>query len=341
MISSKSQILKLQAAKIISNFKVLLILTLFGLSLANFKLAASEALHVEQDKKHSILWVGQHLQPANDLVFKGFQHEVKNLFHITYISTQENSAIVEQTDINHYDYIIASGDLAWKLIEPLETGVPKLGIGVGIKSFPSYSSSFHTNEYLITKEQSPQRIFSLISALDLNHTQSSALFNKKQFKQKLNFINVAKANKVPFESIVYKTGQSIFDIAVSIDNCCRVLYFGQQDFNNNPLQHKSLLLESYRRKIITISNNKNMIALGAMYVIYTPGHELGKQGAYLIRNLMKGKAQKAYQYPDEFVINSNLKIKSIIGGTSLKQSIGEITQRIKLAEHLAKQDVAL
>lgn len=305
----------------------------------NLKAAENISSNNTSHSTKSLLWISPHTEPENDLIFKGFNHLVNKNVNITYLSIEESIGAIQEVDSNQYLFIVASGDKAWNLIDPLETMSTKIGVGVSDDIFNSQISDFNTNEYLISKEQPLRRLFAFISALDLNHSQSTALFYKHELIQKQRFIRQAKSQDIPFKPVAYSKMSTVVDIMNSIHNCCKIFYLKQNSFENKPEKLRATLMESYRRKIITIGNRKQMLTSGAMFTIYTPEHLLGKQTSSLVNDLLDGRSAKAYQRPEQFVIESNLKMKKAMGGKLAKKSIGSILTDTKIAENVSDREI--
>lgn len=293
------------------------------------KSIAAESLNPE---KASILWVSAYQDEKLDLELKGFNYSSHNQFSIDFIDSNSLSAVNDKLKTKNYRYIIAIADRAWQAIEPLDTATSKIGIGISADLFSVEKRKNTKGHYLISKEQPVHRLFALLNAMDFNHAQASALFYKEQQEVKKVFLKQAQNLGIPFKAINVNKQTSTIETINSIYNCCRVLLLKDADFSASIIKLKSLLFESYRRKIITIGSNQQMLKLGAMYAIYTEPHQLGQQAAIITLNLALDNEIDRFQDPDNFVIDSNHKIKNSIGGSLAKRSIGNLLQKTKLAE---------
>ncbi len=305
---------------------------LFITFIASSNLIAAESLNPTKD---SILWVSAYQDEKLDLELKGFNYSSHNQFLIDFIDSNKLSSIYEKLETKNYRYIIAVADRAWQTISPLNIDIPKVGIGISSELFNTAKQENKDKQYLISKEQPVHRLFALLNAMDFNHTQASALFFKEQQSLKKTYLQLAQSLSIPFKAINTNKQTSIIETINSIHNCCRILLLKDTDFSNSIIKLKSLLFESYRRKIITIGSNKQMLKLGAMYAIYTEPHQLGQQAAIITLNVALKNDIARFQTPEKFVIDSNHKIKNSIGGSLAKKSIGDLLQKTKLAEQFA------
>lgn len=303
------------------------VLVVIGLVFSQQNIAASDDVQFTQ--KPIILWVSQYSEAEQDLALKGFNYTTNNQFEIDFISVADFSITSIKND---YQYLVSVSDPAWHLIKALHTKEPKIGIGVSSSLLKAAQEQNQPNQYLIGKEQPSWRFFTLLKAMNLNHTQAAALFEKSQLAFKLSFINQAEALGVPFKPISISHQSNTIQIINSVHDCCRALLIKQEDFQGLAIKQRSLFYESYRRKIITIGDREEMLKLGAMYSLYSEPHQLGQQAADLLLALKADEPVAAYQEPRDFVINSNHKVRSIIGGNLAKVSIGDLTQQIKLTE---------
>ncbi len=316
------------------------VLLLFINNGLTFQVIAEQDVAPENTKK-KVLWVSNKKDKDKDLTFRGFKYAAKGKYVLQYISIDSN--VIKQLDTREssFDFIIASGDNAWELIATSNHNVALIGIGLNQSNIQKYSTVRRSNHYLIAKEQAPQRIFAMMSVLDLNHSQAAALFNKNQIQEKFEFYKQSKVRGLPFKAINIQKNQNILKIIASVQDCCRILYLKDSDFLLSPEKIKSILIESYRRRIIVIGNHPDMLKLGAMYVIYTPDHELGIQAASTIQSLINNKDIKPVQRPKEFVIDSNVTLRKLIGGSLINQPIGDLLNKTKLLDSIVDKDIEI
>ncbi|NVJ67379.1 MAG: hypothetical protein HWE16_12905 [Gammaproteobacteria bacterium] len=299
-----------------------------------FSSAKSLAIEDEEPKliTGKILWLSAYQDEKLDLELKGFNYSTSNQYAIDFIASNKTQQIQQKLASQDYQYLVAVADKAWQLIEPLETKTPKIGVSVSAEVFKRTSFHNKKDHYLISKEPPSRRIFAMLKAMDLNRIQAASLFNKGQQQAKNDFIKQAKIFNVPFQAIDVKPKSSTIKLINSIDNCCRVLYLKQRDLNGSAVKLKSILFESYRRKIITITDDKKLLKHGAIYAIYSQPHQLGQQAANIALGLSSGANVEPLQEPHNFVIDSNHKMKNIIGGNLATLPNGTLMQKTKFAE---------
>lgn len=320
----------------------ILFISCLGLLILAITISLPRANALEQtnelNSSQRILWLSHYQDSQSDLELKGFNHRTKNQFIIDYLNVKQANKVDSHLTQTHYDYFIAVGDQAWQIINSLEhpktnnSKTKLIGIGVSRALFNQVKLNSNGRQYLISRGQPTSRIFAMLKSMDLSLTQSAALFYKNQQSQKKDFIVRAKEFDIPFKTITIQPKSNTLEIINTVFSCCRVLYLKQTDFESSRIKHKSILFESYRRKIITITDNPELLKHGAMFAIYSQPHQLGQQTAEMINNLTANVKVEPFQEPANFVIDSNHKIKNIIGGSLANLSNGALIEATKFSE---------
>ncbi|MRX28399.1 hypothetical protein [Kangiella sp. HZ709] len=305
------------------------------------QLQSSSGTTIEQSLKPKtidVLWLSSSPKPAEDLILKGFEYGFDKPYLLKFVSLKDQALIPLFLSNNDYEIIIASGDMAWNIIANLNTKTNAIGLGVSQKTLLEYSSGLKANQFLLTKEQPPNRIFAFIDSLELKHAQVSEFFTKHHQALRHSQTNSAKKIGVPYKAIIIEADTSVMKVINSVHNCCGILYLKHYDFLGNTRKHQATFYESYRRRIVTIGNRPYMASLGANYVIYTPEHEIGIQAVNIINKIQQKEPQAAIHYPQEFAIDINTKLTHLFNKGNKALSVGILIDKIKNAEKIFKQE---
>ncbi len=285
-----------------------------------------------------ILWLSNALIPAEDLILKGFEYSFDTAYLLKFVSLKDQAEIPLFLSNNDYDIILASGDAAWDLLAQLGTKTRAIGLGVSQSILFKYSNKLKANQFLLTKEQPPNRIFAFVDSLDLKHAQVSELFTKDHQALRNSQINGAQQIGVPYKAIIAEADTSVMKVINSVHNCCSILYLKHYDFLSDTRKQQAALYEGYRRKIITIGDRPYMVSLGANYVIYTPEHEIGIQAVSIVKKLQQQESQVSIHYPQEFAIDINAKLTNLFDKGNRKISVGVLIDKIKNTEKIFEQE---
>ncbi len=318
-------------SKIIPIFRYVLTAGLLFLIPATLKANPLQNLPETQPTNLRILWLSKHQKPSNDKTFKGFEHQLNKYLanNITFLNAN-NAADSELNNQNNFDLVIAVGDSNWQTIIKQTSNSIKLGLFLGQQEFEKWTLNKQKNHYGISKQQPAYRIYSFIKALELPNIQSAILFEKTQGQNKTQFRAAAESFQIPSKIITIDKNTILFQVVEAIERCCRLLYIKQDDLGSSLQKQKSLLMEAYRRKFITISDNPMLLQHGVMFAIHSQPHQIGMQAADMVHALLQNKDINPFQEPARFVIESNSNIRQLVGYS--KQTLGAIINRTKQFE---------
>lgn len=230
------------------------------------------------------------------------------------------------------DYIITVGQEALDYVMKVQTERPVIALMNTADSLEILRQHPHDDFYAITHEQPLIRYFALIKSLNIYQAQTGTFFSHHNGYMKDRYQALAQFFNLPYKPLVVNTQLKTLDAINMLVSCCRIMLHDTDRVYPPGRSRKSLLVNSFRNRIIVIGNSPNMLREGAMLALFSKPYTIGEQTADLIYQIEKGLVKEPYQYPDKFVLDANRRIAKLLGFSEL--TLGELIGQIEKLENV-------
>lgn len=243
--------------------------------------------------------------------------------------------------------IISLGDETWDKVNAINSDKIHLGLNVSTGKLNQLQQTNAPLKFAISHDQPIKRYFYLLKALELDDKPTAILFNQNERLERLATSKLASKMLIDFNPIQVNNQQNYSKIIKQLSTCCSVLLFNTNQKFISGLNRKSIMMNSYRNRIIVIGNSIKLLKEGAMLALLTRPYDMGSQAADLLAKMLQKKepaltAQTEqtindfpkidkYQYPKHFYLNSNHRIEKMLGLVNL--SLGKLSNHIKNNEN--------
>lgn len=284
-----------------------------------------------------ILWLTDESIRAQH-IFKGFKHYYHRKKTLAPTLHTQNPGTVEELEAlltkEHYDFIVSNNHNHWFLLKKIKHDTKRLGLMLTSKELSETKIQYQQDPafFAISEQQPSYRFFALISALELFNSQTTSLFSPHEKKQRLEYETKAKTFLIPFQSIVLDDEKKVIHAINSIKDCCKTLLLKKEDLNGSMHKRKSLLMHSYKNKIMVIADQPTLLKKGAMLALYSQPYEIGLQAAKTVDSSLNNLAVSRFQEPENFMIDSNRGIIRALGFSQV--SLGRLINATKESEKI-------
>ncbi|MHC9510051.1 hypothetical protein [Kangiella sp. M94] len=230
------------------------------------------------------------------------------------------------------DYIITVGQEALDHVMKVQTERPVIALMNTADSLEILRRHPHDDFYAITHEQPLIRYFALIKSLNIYQAQTGTFFSHQNGYMKDRYQDLAQFFNLPYKPLVVNTQLKTLDAINMLVSCCRIMLHDTDRVYPPGRSRKSLLVNSFRNRVIVIGNSPNMLREGAMLALFSKPYTIGEQTADLIYQIEKGLVKEPYQYPDKFVLDANRRIAKLLGFSEL--TLGELIGQIEKLENV-------
>lgn len=230
------------------------------------------------------------------------------------------------------DYIITVGQEALDHVMKVQTERPVIALMNTADSLEILRRHPHDDFYAITHEQPLIRYFALIKSLNIYQAQTGTFFSHQNGYMKDRYQALAQFFNLPYKPLVVNTQLKTLDAINMLVSCCRIMLHDTDRVYPPGRSRKSLLVNSFRNRVIVIGNSPNMLREGAMLALFSKPYTIGEQTADLIYQIEKGLVKEPYQYPDKFVLDANRRIAKLLGFSEL--TLGELIGQIEKLENV-------
>lgn len=296
--------------------------------ICSFQLNASQA-------PTKILWLSDGSTRAAQIQ-KGFNHYFKQkkkaVPHLEIQNPKSKEALEALLTKDSYDFIVSGNSSHWFLLKTIQTKAKKLGLMLSAKELLKTQKKYQHDPlvFAISEQQPSFRFFALINALELFNSQTASLFLPEDKEQRLDYENKAKHFKIPFQAIVLDNDKKTIHAINALKDCCKTLLLKKEDLDGSIPKRKSLLIHSYKNKVMVIGDQPELLKKGAMLVLYSQPYKIGLQAAKTVDKISYNLETPKFQEPEEFMINSNRNINRTLGFSQL--SLGRLINAIKARE---------
>lgn len=230
------------------------------------------------------------------------------------------------------DYIITVGQEALDRVMRVQTDRPVIALMNTADSIEILRQHPHDDFYAITHEQPLIRYFALIKSLNIYQAQTASFFSDQNSYLKTRYQQLSRFFNLPYKPLVVNPQLKTLDAINQLISCCRIMLHDTDRIYPPGRSRKSLLVNSFRHRLIVIGNSQNMLQEGAMLALFSKPYTIGEQTADLIYQIEKGQIKERYQYPDKFVLDANRRIAKLLGFSEL--TLGELIGQIEMLENV-------
>lgn len=230
------------------------------------------------------------------------------------------------------DYIITVGQEALEHVMKERPNRPVIAVMNTADSLEQLRQNPHDNFYAITHEQPLIRYFALIKSLKIYQAQTASFFSSQNSYMKSRYQKLSRFFNLPYKPIVVNPKLKTLDAINQLADCCRIMLHDTDRIYPPGRSRKSLLVNSFRHRIIVIGNSPSMLQEGAMLALFSKPYTIGEQTADLLYKIEYGQIEERYKYPDKFVLDANRRIAKLLGFSEL--TLGELIGQIEMLENV-------
>lgn len=261
------------------------------------------------------------------------QHNIEVQENLIFWKRQNNW--VAHINRSESDYIITLGQNSLEMVMFQSPNKPIIALMVNADTLDTLSSNPHGEIYAITHQQPLYRYFALIKALNIFQAKTGTFFSHVNRTKKAQYIKLADFYNLPFEQINVNPKYQGKDAVEHLANCCKILLHDRDSVYPNGKARKSILINSYRHRVVVLANAPTLLKEGAMLALFSQPYKIGEQAAKMLAQIDNKSLEHPYQYPDDFAIKINRRIAKLLLNQEI--SLGKIIENIETQEAIYKQ----